>query len=739
MGGKKTAGGILVLAGLAGAPASLAQSNYLELGAGYSNRDSYHFGQYSGITSQGGYTSGGFSLQQPVDATRSRYWFLNGSGLGQETGRFDAGWGTWGGLQVRLSFDQLPRYRYNDGSTPFLGSGTTRQVLPAGWVGATSTRELGALSASLKEVNLDTRRQRFGGAFTWELSSSWELMGEFRHELKEGSETLGAIFGSSGGNPRGSLLARPVDYQTDEATLGVSFADAVSQYNFSYQAMRFGNHADTLRFDNPFNNPAWAAGANFSDGAVGSMALEPDNRSSRFAFSGTRAFGAGTRVSASVASTRLVQDTRFLGYSSVIHAPAALPRPSLDGRVDSLVANLNLSARPTPATSLRLHYRYRDRDNRTPRDNYRRVAGDAALQEALVSEGTRVNRVYDLRRVTLGGDLVYRLGKSTRLSGGYQHETTDRSMMDVATTREEALFIKLDSRPSEFASAWLKLQRSERDASTYDSTVPFRSGHNPDYVATLVGEELFDNDPFLRRYHLTDRQRDELSAGISWYPSTVIGISLLAKASDDDFPGALVGVQGSENRNLGADLSWTPETNWSASVYYNQDRYENLTRGYTRLGASPETPFFPESARLGGLYWTVGTTDRVHTWGSSLDWDLLGGRLDLGLDLSYSTATTDTVPFSAGELTLPIGGVTTDLPYPDVETDIRNLSLKATYILRPGREVRLRWFYQDYAAVDWALDAVQVDSASNVLLLGQQGHDYGGHLVELSLVFRFGG
>ncbi len=726
--------GVLVC-GILGAAAVSAQTSIVEIGGGVSSEDSYRFGQYSGITSRGGFVVGGFDLQKRPDTESAGFWQLTGRELGLETASLSASYGEKGSYSLHLDFDQLPRYRFNDGRTPFNGSGSARQTLPSDWEGAGVTSGLTVLEDSLKQVNIDTRRQRYTGGFEWRLNQAWEFMGEFRHETKQGNETLGAIFGSTGGNPRGSVIARPVDYQTDEATLGLSYANRSSQYNLSYTALLFSNKDRALAFDNPFNNEEWAAGAGFEDGGVGMVALEPDNKSHQLAFSGVQSLGGSTRLSGSMVVMRLEQSDSFLPYSNVLESVYPLPRSDLDGRVDSLTGSLNFSTRLGRRATVRLRYNFRDRDNKTPVENYQRIAGDATPQLPLASESTRVNRIYDLERHRYSADITYRLAGSNRLSGGVEWESTDRSMVDVNTTDEASGFLKWDFSPSLTSSGWLKVSRAERDASTYDSTVPFVTGHNPDYVATLVGDELFENDPYLRRYHLTDRERDELSGSLNFYPSNLLGFSFLGKVSEIEYPEAVVGIAESKNSNFAADLSLTPEADWSASVYYNFDRFENTNRGYTRLGFPFNTPFYPLSARNADLNWKVETRDRVHSVGGGVDWELLQGRLNLSVDASYTDAETETGPDS-GNGFLPIPGVTADQPFPDVITEITSFSVRGNFRLRPGRELSVRYFFEDYNSADWALDGIQVDSVANVLLPGTRSFNYSGHLIVVSLLLE---
>lgn len=705
-----------------------AQTSTIEIGTAYASDDSYRFGQYSGVTKQGAYGIGGFQLQNNPGANDNRYWSISGKNLGLESGSLAADYRRWGEFSWSLNYNQLPHYRFNDGLTPFIGSGSVAQTLPAGWVGAGSTAGFSTLGANLNQVNIDKNRERITSVLKWRLNQSWELMGEFRHETRQGNETLGAIFGITGGNPRGSIIVRPVDFQTDELTVGVTYAQRRTQYTLSYNTIRFSNDNKALRFDNPFNNSQWTAGANFTEGAVGQIGLEPDNVSSQFMFSGAHSFGSATRLSGSIISTKLEQDDSYLPYSSVFPATTALPRTDLDGEIDSLLTNLKLSTRIGRRGNLNLHYRYRERDNKTPQATYLRIPGDATTQGGLLSSRARVNRIYDLEREKLGADLTYRFPGATRLAVGVELEDTDRSMLDVATTQEDSLFARLNFTPSTTSSAWIKLSRSERDASTYDGSIPFIAGHNPDYVATLVGNELFENDPLLRRWHLTDRDRDELSASFNYFPSDQIGISLLALLAEDDYPDVRIGLQESEKRSYAVDLTYTPNSNWNASVYYNFDNYENQQAGYARRGGLSPTPFYPESVRLPGNNWLLSSEDAVHSIGAAVEWTLVPDRLDVTLDSAFTDAETETRPFSFGQSFLPL---------PDVTTEITSISLSLNYQLQADRALSFGYYFERFQSNDYSLDGAGVSSLSNILLLGNQSPDYAAHFVTASLRMSF--
>lgn len=713
--------GLLLLPRLLSAQSLPQDANSITFGLGINSKDSYKFGQFSGIAQEGGFAVGQFQWQGEQERGNGHHnWLIKASNIGLKNSSFLASYGNSGHFKVYLSGEQLPHYRFNDGQTPFSNSGGAVQTLPTNWVAANSTAGFSALNESLSMVNIDKTRNRLTTGLQWQMSKHWELSSEYRHESKRGSETMGAIFGSTGGNPRGALLARPIDYLTDDISLGLSFNRKRSQFSVGYNAILFSNRSSRLRWQNPFDNPQWASGTGYSDGAVGEIALEPDTTSSQFSFSGAQTFADGSRLGGSVIATELNQDDSFLPYSKVIAANTPLPRTDLAGRIETLHTSLNYTKRLTRALRLRVRYRSDNRENKTPQNLYLRIAGDSAPQAELLSIGARINRLYDQQSDRVSTDLSYRLGGGHSVAFGFERETKDRSSVDVNTTHEDSEFFKYNFKLGITSNGWLRYSRSERRAGSYDSTIPLRSGHNPDFVATLLGNDLFDNDPLLRRYHLGDRNRDELTATLNFYPDAVFGASMLFKMSDDDYLRPPVGLQDSLRRNLALDFSYSPNSNWQAVLYYNLDRYDNHQAGFARRGGGNPTPFYPASVRDPGNSWQIASEDSVNSVGTSLDWSSEDSRLQLEIDVSYADAITATKPFSHG--------VNFQL-LDDVTTLIRNISVQARYQLAGGRELKMKYFYENYQSSDWALDGIGVTSLPNVLLLGNQSPEYENHLL----------
>ncbi|MEY2689325.1 MAG: hypothetical protein RL375_3524, partial [Pseudomonadota bacterium] len=132
-------------------------SGSVDLGVGVVSDKSAKFGDFNGLDRQGGYLVGAGELR-----TRSEsgyYNIVSGTDLGLRSRALKAEIGHEGSFAVRLGFARIPHSVSDSGATPFLGSGSTVQTLPAspvGFPGAT-TADM-PLGATLQPVELGTQR-----------------------------------------------------------------------------------------------------------------------------------------------------------------------------------------------------------------------------------------------------------------------------------------------------------------------------------------------------------------------------------------------------------------------------------------------------------------------------------------------------------------------------------------------------------------------------------------------------
>jgi hypothetical protein len=319
-------------------------ASWLEVGLLYVDDDSFRFGRYRGLEDRGGY--GVLNLdwyrRAAYDAEDPSYVRVRGRNLGLSTRTASVEFGRQGDYRVRLDYAQLPTTRSDTGSTVFDGVGSTPLTLPANWGGAQNTAGMSQLLPNLDSLELRSERKRVGVGLEYELARGWGIDTHVRHEHKDGIKSLGAVIGNSGGNPRAVILPEPIDYDTREADVTLSYADDHRQLEFKYLVSLFDDGNASLIWQNPYTAiNGWNAAAGFPTGE-GQMALPPDNQFHQFSITGGYSFANDVRASGNVAVGRMTQDDPFLPYTvnPVLAASITqpLPRDSLDGKIDTTVA-----------------------------------------------------------------------------------------------------------------------------------------------------------------------------------------------------------------------------------------------------------------------------------------------------------------------------------------------------------------------------------------------------------------
>ena len=738
----------------------------IEIGVGYSTTTTFgggafKFGEYNGLEDDDPLAIGNILLRKysVIGDDDNDYWEFSGSNLGLDNrnvyGEYSHD-GTYGeyssnsAYRVFFEYDQIPHNQFEDGLTPFIGAGTTNQTLPAVWGGArTSTTTMTDLLTSLNNVELETERQRMGGGLKWNFTDHWQAQANYRHEIKDGSDPIGAVFGTSGGNPRASILAVPINYDVDEFDAGIAYTGDKAQYSLNYHLSLFDNNDTSVFWDNPFVNNSWPDGAGDpanNPTGVGRLSLFPDNQAHQVTFAGGYNFTPKTRATATVSYSRWLQDQKFLPYTNLTLAapiPVPLPRSSLDGDIENLFANVGLFTRLTNKLDLKARYTLDDRDNNTPVDTYLRMPGDSqATQPLITDDGARQNWNYDMTRHLAELDAGYRILPMTKLDLGYAYERKERNLSEVETTNEHTGKVKLSFSPFDTASGWVKYQHSVLDGSDYVSNNPLLTGHDPAHIDDVITNdcggvvagcsELFENDFLLRKFHFADRDRDQVQAMINFYPTEKVDFTVNGAYRNDDYNDTQLGLQQSRHYNVTLDMGWHPNDRINAYAFGTYQVFQYNQRGFRRDG-DVFGPGDNRFAEAGEDFWTTDTEDEIYMVGTGFDWYVIEDRFKVNLDFTWSQSTTSFDQVSGPALTG--GNVAEQLP--DVTTDLYNLSVTGDYKIKDNMKIRARYMYERYKTADFGLDMVNVNTLSNVILMGQHSPDYVAHFFGLSFVYEF--
>ena len=437
------------------------------------------------------------------------------------------------------------------------------------------------------------------------------------------------------------------------------------------------------------------------------------------------------RITANVSYGWMEQDDTFLPITTISEYSTVegLPRQSLDAQIKTLFANVTFSSRPTKNLDIRAKLIYDDRDNNTPRDVYLYVHNDSRTQSTDAdSTDRRYNRPYSLEKLQFKLDAGYRLGMRNKLSLGYEYTDISRDFSEVASNREHTLSIKLSNRSLDYADGWIQYKRSSRDGeSNYIHNQQFLEGHDPDAIALIAASDpdaLSENDPLLRKFFMSARERDQISAAVNLYPSELVSFSITGKYSNDDYDKTEVGLQKSENADITLDVTYNAAYGLDAYTYITYENYSRNQRGYQRMGGN-----FPLGAiRDPGSFWTIDTEDDVLTVGAGLKWDIIQDKFNVKIGYTYSHATTEIDPDSTGR---------NHLPLPDITTELHSISLTGEYALREDMRLRLKCIYDGYRTEDFALDNVTSDTLANVILPGHYSPDHDVNLIGLTYIYNF--
>lgn len=701
----------------------------IELGLGHLSDYAYRFGNTAGVNEQGLAPLLDLSVGARPAGEETGYWQLNIERALLDTTRLELEVGQQGDQRLRLNYRETPNYGYDDALTPVRSEASSTLVLPEGWEASDATTAgMAQLEESLSAVNLWQQRRSLGLDYRKRLGQRWTLDADFRRETLEGTRALGGATGATGGNVRALLLPAPVDDETHIAALNLSYVGDGYHWRIGYHGSFYSNQSPELVWQTPFgSHPQWGPDVGYPDG-YNRMAQAPDNQAHQLRAQGGLTLTRTTRLHLDAALGRQSQDQVFLPYTinPNLEAPEPLPRDSLNSRVDTTHLRARLTSRPAPRVNLVTRLGYRDRDNRTPIDAYQRVRGDAVAQQAPID--ARLNRPYGLTETRASTDVAYRLTRGTRLEAGYEFQETRRDYSEVARTGEHG--VKLGVRSTRFESLAIALNyhQQRRSASEYRGNQPLVDTHIPG----SIDAEDFENHPLLRKYYLTDRDRDQWRLRTDWYPAQALTLGVALAHSQDRYPSGYMGLNRAQMVSATLDASYAPGDDWRLSGFVNRDQYRRTQSGRSFRGSVPADAFDPERD------WKTRGEDRFNVVGLSLDWERLRPRLgdwqpegDLSLRLSATRS------HSRGAVDTQAGPALDAAPLPDLITRLSSFEMEALYQLSERASVRLGLEREHYRSRDFALDEIAPDAVNTVLLMGYSSPTYRVTWVRLGYRYSF--
>jgi MtrB/PioB family decaheme-associated outer membrane protein len=712
--------------------------NYVELGVGYNSADSLRFGQFSGLTDNGGFPIAGFNWISRDQKNDAQYWQIHGANLGLDSRKLKAEGGVQGAWDVSFSFDGLKKSQTESPSFVHNGLGTNNLTMPTGWLAPATFAQDPTLTALLRPFEIAHGRDIYRLGLKGLLGNEWDYKVNYREDRRDGARMTGFALTTGG---RSIIVPYAIDDKTSQIDMVLSYTSKISQFQLGYHYSRFTNNFNAFNVQNPFV----AAGAATQNAA---LSLAPGNDLHQITATGGYKFSKDTRLSATLSRSIGKQNDAFLPFSAnVASAAAPLPKGSLEGEVVKTLLDIALTARPMDKMNLKVAYRYHDDKNRTPIQQFTYYSRDTTAVPAVASNSTRSNAPISTTEKRSSVDADYEIAPKTTLRAGFEHTDKSYTLTDVTGTKTNKLSLEV-RRPilDEFQGA-LGYTHTQRRSPGYDKSVFFTNTYtNPTFQAAAAGR--LTNHPSMRSFLYADFDEDRLRTSGNWTVSETLSLQgsidahkqkmrgpdcgqftngLQQLAITGALPDICLGRDTATGASASLDLQYQPEENLTTFAFLNlaQTGVREIGRQWNKTTASTGS----NAARdfYGEMDYTDQTAGFGLKWQPEEKWDL-GGTYVLNLGRGTSDVTT-----AAGYAQANSG---TGGSVPDTWSRLHSLQLFAKWDYSKQLSWRFNYLYENLRSYDWAVSDVGAQSNAGILLTGQQAPRYSNHVFGVSAVVK---
>lgn len=583
--------------------------------------------------------------------------------------------GQYGHYDVALKYDGQPFNRFDRTQTPFTGG--SNQTLPSDWIAAGNTVGMDGLGAALHDVDIGTLRKTYGLNARWMAGHGVTLFGSYERQDKTGTQIAGATFLT-----QAMQLAVPVHYQTDTFEVGAQYGGNGFAWRFAASDSKFRNDDPSITFQNPYLSLVDPA----EGPAYGRMSRPPENDARSWNLSMSAALPFNSSASIAAGYTKLTQNAALLPVTSA--SDAVPPAEGFDGSVRLTHYAITLGSRPFSWINVHGRAAFDDRldqSNALALEQFTTDVGDGP---------TVLTPRFDFKRMRLDGGVDVRLLKSVTVGVAGDRIEIDRTQQLVRHTEDGRTYGRLKWTPGWGINVVLKGGSGHREARGVDLT----------YLP--VGQ-----DPRVAMYNLSNRDRDFGSVDATWAVTPKVTFAVQGSVTNDRYGRSVLGLLSGRERRGAATLTYVPAEQWS---FYVDGGWQ--TRESVQAGA-----YSPASAT-----WGAKIMDRFSNLGAGTKYT--GEKCSLGVDLSQAK--------SVGETGVGLIGALAG--YPDQRSDLNNARVTLACAATAKLSYRARFVYENYTALDWAVDGVGPSTALNLLALGIDTGKHNTAIFGLSFSYKLG-
>ncbi len=612
------------------------------------NQDRAQYGMFNGMRRENGYLL--FDIDYLTRDNATGTWtMLEGRNLGLNSRELRGGVNRQGDWKLFGEYNEITRYSPFTVNTGMSDVGTTRPVI------RTITS---AGSGSDYDFKLQ-RKSLAGGIEKW-ISPNLKFEASFKNEEKTGTRLWGRgydcaayVCGSSTTTAINQanflknailLIPEPIDSTIRQIDAKFNFHDEKLSLSAGYYVSFYTNSNGNISPVVPnslYGGNGTLVGALYP--AVGSniiaggmslqnvlqspMSLQPENQAQQFSVAGNYAFTKSTRATFKYSYTHATQNQDFASMGLADGAPTS----SLNGRVDTIAAQMGLTSRVTRNLNLLANISYARKEDKTPNALYN-VEAKAKFPATIPVSYTNVNQIgvpgavwnnNHVSNTRLLGKLEasYRLPDGYRVTVGADYDEHERLVPESRVEEalgglgplreknsEKGYRIDLRRSMSETLNGSIGVSTSKRGGSDWtnlstlnpDSPTP-NTALNTFLINTYCGGrecygqvlpasvllQLNANTPFPAS--MADVKRDKWKVTLDWNPMERLSIQLLAEDGKDknDMPfNEAAGGKGWRDSKVNfysVDVSYAIADDWRLTAYASEGEqtiHINHSTGY---------------------------------------------------------------------------------------------------------------------------------------------------------------
>jgi len=368
-------------------------------------------------------------------------------------------------------------------------------------------------------------------------------------KIRQGYRPIGMSLGTD------LQLLEPLDQRTTEGGASLEWLPKKTVLCLDYGLSSFTNNLDAMIVDSPYRTVDTG-----SNPAQGQYSLVPDNLAEHANMSLSLDQLPKTRLTANVGIGRWYQDQAFLPYtinstSTVITAvnnlPVTtlvsnipLPATSLNGRVDTVSQQYQITVRPVKQLNLTGRYRGYSMVNR----DQSLVFVGKAPSDGNVSGGPLENEHFGYSKNAFETHVRYDLLKQVGMNGGMTSEYTDRTDREYEKSREDTLKGGMDMKPGKWGFFGVTTSQGKRKVYAFETENIVGDSISTSAATTIVlsnGTTIiapagtttysYTDMPGLRRYDGCDRFRRDLTGDVHLTLLKDFNLSYRYTRGTDDF------------------------------------------------------------------------------------------------------------------------------------------------------------------------------------------------------------